>query len=59
MRIANSDMFLRIDADSPDFTIVPISQLGFRASDNDAMRSGASRRRISIRRSEASQALLS
>ena len=37
MRIANSDMFLRIDADSPDFTIVPILQLGFRASDNDAM----------------------
>ena len=36
-----------------------ISQLGFRASDDDATRSGAARRRIPIRRSGAPQVLLS
>ena len=34
-------------------------ELGFRASDDDAMRSGAFRRRIPIRRRKAPQALLS
>ncbi len=36
-----------------------LPQLGFRVSANDATRSGAFRRRISIRRRKAPQALLS
>ena len=36
-----------------------LPQLGFRASDNDATRNGAFRRRISIRRRKAPQVLLS